>query len=92
MASIKRLKKDIDFFIEEVISDCCTFMYLYPDKKQEEAISIIRDAVELRNKLYDKTNHPQENPKKAYYKAVNKELLEGVDALFQKISELTKPS
>ena len=90
MASIRRIKKDIDFLIEEVISDCCTFMYLYPDKKREEAIQIIVDAVELRNKLFAEVNNPQDNPKRAYYKAVNKELLEGVDALFQKISELTK--
>jgi len=90
MASLRRLKKDIDFLIEEVISDCCTFMYLYPDKKREEAIGIITDAVELRNKLYAEANNPQDNPKKAYYKAINKELLEGVDSLFERISGLTK--
>lgn len=90
MASIRRLKKDIDFFIEEVISDCCTFMYVYPDKKREEAVEIIQDTVALRNKLYGEANNPQENSRKAYYKAINKELLEGIDALFQRISELTK--
>ncbi|MCL2502417.1 MAG: hypothetical protein FWE30_02455 [Bacteroidales bacterium] len=90
MASLRRLKKDIDFLVEEVISDCCTFMYLYPDKKREEAIQIIQDAVELRNRLYAKVNHPQDNPKKLYYKAINRELLEGVDASFEKISGLTQ--
>jgi len=90
MASLRTLKKDIDFLVEEVISDCCTFMYVYPDKKREEAIQVIQDAVELRNKLYAEVNNPQDNPKKLYYKAINKELLEGVDALFQRISELTK--
>ena len=90
MASLRRLKKDIDFLMEEVISDCCTFMYLYPDKKREEAIDIIQNAVELRNKLYAEVNNPQDNPRKAYYKAVNQELVEGVDLLFQRISELTK--
>ena len=90
MASLRRLKKDIDFLVEEVISDCCTFMYLYPDKKYEEAIQIIQNAVELRNKLYAELNNPQDNPRKAYFKAINKELLEGVDALFMQVSELTK--
>jgi len=90
MASLRSLKKDIDFLVEEVISDSCTFMYLYPDKKNEEAIRIIQDAVALRNKLYAEVNNPQDNPRKAYYKAINKELLEGVDALFLQISELTK--
>jgi len=90
MASLRRIKKDIDFLIEEVISDCCTFMYVYPEKKNEDAVKIIVDAVELRNKLFAEVNNPQDNPPKAYYKAVNKELLEGVDALFQRISDLTK--
>ena len=41
MASIRNIKKDIDYLISEVISDCCTFMALYPDKKQEEALALI---------------------------------------------------
>ena len=90
MASLRRIKKDIDFLVEEVISDGCTFMYVYPDKKREEAIQIIQDAVELRNKLYAEVNNPQDNPRKVYYKMINKELLEGIDALFQRISELTQ--
>jgi len=90
MANLRRIKKDIDFLVEEVISDCCTFMYLYPNKKKEEAVQIIVDAVALRNKLFAEVNNPQENPKKAYYKAINQELLTGVDTLFQKISDLTK--
>jgi len=90
MASIRRLKKDIDFFVEEVISDCCSYMYVYPDKKREEAIQIIHEAIELRNKLFGEVNNPQDNPRKEYYKAINNELLEGVDALFLKISGLTK--
>jgi hypothetical protein len=90
MASLRSIKKDIDFLIEEVISDCCAFMYVFPDKKNEDTVKIIVDAVELRNKLFAEVNNPQDNPKKAYYMAVNKELLEGVDALFQRISELTK--
>ena len=90
MASLRRVKKDIDFLVEEVVSDCCTFMYIYPDKKRDEVVQIITDAVALRNNLYVKANHPQDNPKKAYYKAVNKELLEGIDGLFQRISGLAK--
>jgi hypothetical protein len=90
MASIRNIKKDIDFLVQEVISDSCTFMYLNPEKKREEAIQIIEEAVELRNRLFAKVNNPQSNPKREYYRAVNKELFEGVDELFRKISELTK--
>ena len=90
MASLRFIKKDVDFLVSEVISDCWMFMYLHPGKKYDEAVDVISEAVELRNKLYNKINHPDKNGVKKYYKSVNEELLKGVDALFLKISALTQ--
>jgi hypothetical protein len=89
MASIRNIKKDIDYLISEVISDCCTFMALYPEKKQEEALALINDALDLRNTLIVRVNHP-EGKTKAHYRAIFNDLLKGVDDSFQKISALTK--
>lgn len=89
MASIRHIKKDIDYLVSEVVSDCCTFMYLYPEKKQEEALAIINEAIELRNNLIERVNHP-EGKAKLYYKAIFKDLFSGVDAAFKKISGLTQ--
>lgn len=90
MANLRIVKKDIDFLLTEVISDCGTFMYINPEKKSEEAIQIINDAIELRNELYSKVNHPDKNNIKASYKSVSQDLLKGVDSLFIRISGLTK--
>ena len=90
MANLRIVKKDIDFLLTEVISDCGTFMYINPNKKSEEAIQIINDAIELRNELYSKANHPDKNNIKASYKSVSQDLLKGVDTLFIRISGLTK--
>ncbi|MDR0295783.1 MAG: hypothetical protein LBH91_06345 [Prevotellaceae bacterium] len=89
MASIRHIKKDIDYLVSEVVSDCCTFMYLYPEKKQAEALAIINEAIDLRNNLIERTNHP-EGKAKVHYKSIFTDLLTGVDASFKKISELTK--
>ena len=89
MASIRNIKKDIDYLVSEVVSDCCTFMYLYPEKKQEEALVIINDVIDLRNNLIARVNHP-EGKAKDHYKAIFKDLLTNVDAAFKNISELTK--
>jgi|TergutMp193P3_1026864.scaffolds.fasta_scaffold367309_2 hypothetical protein len=89
MASIRHIKKDIDYLVSEVVSDCCTFMYLYPEKKQEEALGIIHEMIDLRNNLIARANHP-EGKAKPHFKAIFKDLLTGVDASFQKISALTK--
>ena len=94
MASVRELKKDIDYLIYEVISDCFVFSSLHPDLKSEELSAIISDAVNLRNDLIARVNNPdgKDNPKivKAYYKSVGKDLLSGADKLFSRLSELSK--
>jgi hypothetical protein len=94
MASKRELKKDIDYLVYEVISDCFLFGDLHPDIKTEELSAIISDAVDFRNDLIARVNNPdgRNNPKiiKAYYKTLQKDLLTGVDAFFTRLSGLTK--
>ena len=94
MASRKNLKKDIDYLTYEVISDCLTYIYLNPDKKEVEALAIIEDMTEARNTLISKVNNVKktdiEVSMNAYFKNVSIELLKTVDDSFAKLSALTK--
>ncbi len=90
MASLRFIKKDIDFLVSEVISDCWTFIYLNGGNKGEQALAIINEAVDLRNDLYNRVNNPDKENVKKHFKAVNEDLLKGVDSLFVKISEMAK--
>jgi len=94
MASVRGLKKDIDSLIFEVISDCFVFSGVHPDNKTDEVSAIITDAVSFRNDLIARVNNPdgKDNPKilRAYYKTLEKDLLSGVDKLFNRLSSLTK--
>jgi hypothetical protein len=93
MASVRELKKDIDYLVFEVISDCFVYSNIHPENKTEELTTLISDAVEFRNDLIARVNNPdgKDNPKivKAYYKTVAKDLLIGVDKLFERLSALT---
>ena len=93
MASVRELKKDIDYLIYEVISDCFVFSGLHPDIKSDELSAIISDAVDFRNDLIARVNNPdgKDNPKivKAYYKSIEKDLITGVDKLFDRLSALS---
>ena len=93
MASIRELKKDIDYLVFEVISDCFVYSNVHPDNKTDELTALISDAVEFRNDLIARVNNPdgKDNPKivKAYYKAVQKDLLSGVDKLFERLSSIS---
>ena len=94
MASIRDLKKDIDYLIYEVIADCLSFSEVHPEISTEELSAIISDAVDFRNDLIARVNNPdgKDNPKivRAYYKSVSRDLLEGVDKLFSRLSELPR--
>jgi hypothetical protein len=94
MASVRELKKDIDYLVFEVISDCFVYSGVHPDNKSEELSAIISDAVNFRNDLIARVNNPdgKDNPKivKTYYKTVEKDLMTGVDKLFNRLSSLSK--
>jgi hypothetical protein len=93
MASVRELKKDIDYLIFEVISDCFVFSNTHPENKSDELTVLIADAVEFRNDLIARVNNPdgKDNPKivKSYYKTIEKDLLTGVDKLFERLSALS---
>ncbi len=90
MANLRVIKKDIDFLVSEVISDCWIFLYVNTEKSAEDVVEIINDAVELRNNLFTRVNTPDKSNIKAHYKAINKDLLSGVDQLFLRISKLAQ--
>lgn len=93
MASVRNLKKDIDYLVFEVISDCFAYSEIHPETNNDEVSSIINDAVNLRNDLIARVNNPdgKDNRKilKSYYKDVEKDLLTGVDSLFERLSSLS---
>jgi len=94
MASIRNLKKDIDYLFFEFISDCFMFISLHTDEKRNEVQNLIEEALEMRNDFIDRINNPdgKDNPKlvNAYYTTIRKELLEKVDGYFEKLSTITK--
>jgi hypothetical protein len=93
MAKLRNVKKDIDYLVSEVLGDCYTLIYLYPEKK-ESAMEIINNAIEFRNQLFERANKPNGKADKKlvkiHYKSISTDLLTGIDNLFKQISELTK--
>jgi hypothetical protein len=94
MGNIRKLKKEIDSRIFEIISDCFTFSELKPQEKPDEISAIISDAVNFRNDLMHRVNHPdrESDPKqlKAHYQLINSDLVAGSDKLFERLSSVSK--
>lgn len=94
MASIRNIKKDIDFLVDEVISDSFLCLSLNTGKKNDEIIDIINEIAEKRNDLIARINDvPKSGVKKevkAHFKAIYDDLFEKVDSSFEKLSKLVE--
>ncbi len=93
MASLRGIKRDIDYLVGAVISDCYTCIIL-KDDSQEEVMDLVQDAVVLRNDLVYRANNPAEKHNKhlvkKHYSAIRSELFDRVDAIFARLSEICK--
>lgn len=58
MASIKKLKDEINYLTYDLISECFSFKNFHPEKNKE-ADEVIREIIRLRNELISRANHPE---------------------------------
>jgi predicted HAD superfamily phosphohydrolase len=87
------LKRDINYLLDEVVTDRYLSLYFHPEHK-DTIVGVIRDAVELRNSLYDRANNPIEKRSpslvRKHYSAVRRDMFDGIDSLFVRLSEVGK--
>ncbi|HSV76210.1 MAG TPA: hypothetical protein VLH37_04165 [Bacteroidales bacterium] len=92
MASIKNLKKDINYLIDEVIGTCLIHQYTQQDKT-EQLNQIIDEMIEYRESMLNRVNNPdvKDNGQslRNYYRSLFDELLEKVNGAFDQLNKLT---
>jgi ATP adenylyltransferase/5',5'''-P-1,P-4-tetraphosphate phosphorylase II len=86
MASIKNLKKDINYVLGDVIDYALESSILKQDPKKGE--EIIDEAIEAFDALIAKVNAKEVENKKTHYKAINAELELKSKALVDKINNI----
>ncbi|MFY9241444.1 MAG: hypothetical protein WAO74_00300 [Polaribacter sp.] len=86
MASIKNLKKDINYVLGDVIEYALDVATLKNEPKKGEAI--IDEAIDTFDTLIAKVNANKVENKKAHYKAINAALETEAKALVEKINGL----
>ncbi len=84
MASIKNLKKDINYVLGDIIDECLTT--LTGDTKKVEAI--IDEAIVVFDELIAKVNAKDVENKKAHFKAIEAELETRATKLLEKVNKL----
>lgn len=92
MASIKRLKKDIDYLTFSVVADCFNYS-IVTGKTSDKVSEIVQDIINSRNDLRQRVSGGRKIAKaerKVYYKSIFKDLLVNVDGAFNKLSSTVK--
>lgn len=94
MANLRNLKKDIDYLVNEVLSDCYAFVYIHGDKKQSEVLAIMESLVSKRNELVSRANAStgELNRKdvRKHFKEIYNDLMVAADEALDSLSGLAK--
>ena len=88
MASIKNLKKDINYVLGDIIEECYTWEILNPKADKKETEVIIDEAIEAFDTLVEKVNAKNVDNSKAHFKSINSELEQTANKLIEKINKL----
>jgi len=88
MASIKNLKKDINYVLGDIIEECYVWELLNPKADTKEAELIIDDAIKAFDVLIEKVNLKKVENLKAHFKAINIEIEETAKSLLERINKL----
>ena len=86
MASIKNLKKDINYTLGDIIGVCDLIQL--DAEKAGKAEAIIDETIDVFDALMAKVHAKNVENKKAHFKAISAELEESANALVAKINKL----
>ena len=89
MASVRNLKKDINYVLSDIIEECYMWQMLQEDdKKANKAEKIIDEAIETFDSLIEKVHLKDVEDKKAHFRSINKELEDKANGMLSKIQKL----
>jgi hypothetical protein len=94
MTSKRRIKKEIDYVVSDLVLDCFTYINHYQESKDEEAMQIVQRILVLRNELRNQANHPEKKEgtkSKTYYDQIAKRLLEAINEEYSNLKKLLAP-
>ena len=88
MASIKNLKKDINYTLGDLIEECYIWELVNPKADTTRSQAIIDETIEVFDVLIAKLNDKNIENKKTHFKSIAKELEEKAIRLVKKINKL----
>ena len=88
MASVKNLKKDINYVLGDVIDECNMRELMNPKADAKKAQAIVDETITSFDGLISRVNDKKAENKSAHYKAVRSDLESVAGKLLEKVNKL----
>ena len=88
MASVKNLKKDINYVLGDVIEECYMWELVNPKADAKKAQAVINEAIESFDGLITRVNDKKVENKNAHFKSVQSDLETVASGLLEKLNKL----
>lgn len=88
MASIKNLKKDINYVLGDIIEECYSWELLNPKADKKESEAIMDEAVKTFDSLIDMVNIKDVENNKAHFKTIETTLESKAVDLITRVNNL----
>ncbi len=92
MASKRKLKKDVDQVIYEIVAECYSFMDIYPKSDHEKAYDLADKALDLQDETITKINQLDKNfstkETKQHFSELRKDFIQRAEELFKVVDAL----
>ena len=88
MASIKNLKKDINYVLGDIIEECYVWETLNPDADKKKSEAIVDKAIKAFDTLIDKIHTKEVENKKKHFRSVELDLEKTANKLIDQVNKL----
>lgn len=88
MASVKNLKKDINYTLGDIIGECNVWELENPTADTTKSQAIVEEAIHTFDELIAKVHAKDIANRKAHFKSINEELETRANALVDKFNAL----
>ncbi len=88
MASVKNLKKDINYILGDIIEECYMWELLNPKADAKKSQAVVDEAISSYDGLLNKVNAKNIENKRAHYKSIQSDLESVASSLIVKVNKL----
>ena len=90
MASRRNLKKDINYVIGDIFTECLIYKQLVPGTDAQAADELIVDLLRIDNDFTARISHTEPGKAKEYYRTLVKDFQKQISEVIDKLTKLKK--